>query len=249
MKKFFTKRLRAKTLRSYAINIDGIEITVAHKKIRALRIGINGRNSKVRASAPEKVSEAKVKSFIISKIDWIKKHLVRIESKPPKLQQQILDGEVHYFFGKPYVVGLVELQGRNKIEKNQTLGDSTLIFTIKPNSSLKQREKLLQNFYRKELQIIIPELVEKWETFLKVKSSGFAIRNMKSRWGTCNITTRNITLSLELAKKPIVCLEYVVVHELVHLIERRHNKRFYTIVERCLPDWKERKKLMAGTVD
>jgi predicted metal-dependent hydrolase len=148
------------------------------------------------------------------------------------------DGEIHYLFGKEYVMRIIESQGREGVN----IKDNILRLSVKNNSSTETRERLMENWYRQNLEKNVPELIRKWEPVMKVEVKEFRIRKMKTRWGTCNISKKRIWLSLMLAKRRPALVEYILVHEMVHLLEAGHNKRFYSLMDHFLPQWKELRK-------
>jgi predicted metal-dependent hydrolase len=144
-------------------------------------------------------------------------------------------GESHYFLGRRYRLRVVEHDGPSRVAVGSA---SYLELFVRPSAGEEQREMLLQRWYREQLRLLIPPLLEKWEPVLGVKVAEWGIKRMKTRWGSCNTRARRIWLNLELAKKPPQCLEYIVVHEMMHLLERRHNGRFTTLMDEHLPAWR-----------
>jgi len=226
-----------KLLSSEKIIINEIEIELQRKRMKYLRIRILGSDGQVRVSAPKSVSIEFITSFITSRIPWIKEQQNKIRSKVRPQPLQYISGEHHNFFGKKYLLELAE-QGRTKID----FDSSIITLRIKENSTLKQREKTLENFYRSELKKLIPGYIEKLEPVMNVKVKEFGIKKMKTRWGTCNTRAQRIWINLELAKKPVECLEYIIIHEMTHLLEHSHNKRFFALMDRFMPHWRICKK-------
>ena len=147
----------------------------------------------------------------------------------------MVSGESHYFQGRRYRLRLIKKDGTPKVIRRN---NSTLELQVRPETTANGRERILQQWYRQHLRELIPTLLEKWQTVLGVHVNEFGIKKMKTKWGTCNIEARRIWINLELAKKPVACLEYIVVHELTHLLERNHNERFIAIMDRHLPAWR-----------
>jgi len=146
----------------------------------------------------------------------------------------MVTGESHYFLGRRYRLRVISTKGASKV----VLAKSRLELHVRPEMSVEQREHILQEWYRQELKRLVPPLLEKWQTAVGVEAQGWGVRKMKTRWGSCNPQTRRIWLNLELARKPLLCLEFIIVHELAHLIERKHNEHFIFLMDRWLPQWK-----------
>jgi len=221
------------------IKINNIEIEITKKKIKSLRIKVYP-NQKVKVSAPNRLKYDDIISFIESKMSWIEIHLKTFENRPKKAEIKMIKGENHYFLGKKYELEIVYVKNKHKIIKNE----SKLELHIRENTKTKNRLLVLENCYKSELEKIIPELILKWENIINVKVNEFTIRKTKRIWGSCNINKKKITLSLELAKKDIDLIEYVLVHELVHLLERYHNKNFFRLMDKYLPKWREKKNIL-----
>ena len=229
---------------SKEIEIAGISLSLTQKRIRNLHLRICPPFGEVKVSAPLRYTLLQIKDFIVQKIDWIKEKQIEIRKRkyvapPPPLK--FLSGESHFIFGKKFELKLVEESSKNKV----VLNENFLELHIKNSgkkfgrkiANIEVREKILDNFYRVELKKIIPEFIEKYEQKMQVKVKEFGVKKMKTRWGTCNPKDRRIWLSLALAKKPIGCLEMIITHEMTHLLERRHNKNFYALMTKFMPDW------------
>jgi hypothetical protein len=173
--------------------------------------------------------------FATSKLDWIKRQQTKIAARPLQSEREMVSGEIHYFQGVRHRLDVIEGSGKATVAITNR---RTLELQVRPGTSRRDREAALHRWYRQFLQDQIPDLLAKWEPIVGVKVADCRIRKMKTMWGTCNITARRIWLNLELAKKPPSCLEYIVVHELVHILERRHNARFKGYMDRFLPDWR-----------
>jgi predicted metal-dependent hydrolase len=217
---------------------DGVEIEVARKRIRNFYLRVDGSDGRVRVSAPQAASDDEVWSVIQKRIDWIHSQRARIAASPAPARLRFLSGETHTLFGEPLRLEVVEREGRGgKVVRE---GDA-LVLSIRMRSRFEERERAMREWYRGEIKPVIPELVSRWEPVMGVRVAEWQVKQMKTRWGTCNIGARRIWLNLELARYPVESLEYVVVHEMVHLLERGHNARFYGFMDRFLPDWRERK--------
>ena len=221
------------------INFAGINFDLIQKRIKNLHIRILPPDGRIKVSAPLYVSLDKILKFVSSKIDWIKSTQTKIQNQKFEPKKKFLDKEFHDFFGKKYLLNLEEGTKNLVIFDNQKI-----ILKIKNPSTIKKRQKILDDFYRHELKKLIPSYIKKWEEKMNLSVKEFGIKKMKTRWGTCNIRDKRIWINLELAKKPLECLEYIVVHEMVHLLEKNHSKKFYAYMDRFLPDWKEYKKIL-----
>jgi predicted metal-dependent hydrolase len=220
------------------MEVNGIQIVIERKKIKNMYLRLLPPQGAVHVSAPERMPEEEIRRFILAKYDWVVKQQVRIRQMPEKKELTYESGEEVDCWGKKYVLQVVPSVENAGVS---LLGDH-LILRVKPDSPPEARAKVLNAWYREELTKVIPELLHKWENVIGVKSSVFTIRDMKTRWGTCNIRTCKICFNLQLAKKPKICLEYVVVHELVHLLEGSHNKVFKAYMDQFLPNWRVIKK-------
>ncbi len=189
---------------------------------------------KVKISAPLRMDLDTIRDFAISKISWIRKQQNRLRNQKVELPKEYISGENHCYLGKEYILNTIGHSAPPKVVLN---GKTIEMFT-RPNTSIEKRQKILNEWYRKRLKEIIPDLIVQYEKKMDVNVAEFGVKKMKTRWGTCNIKVKRIWLNLELAKKPIECLEYIIVHEMVHLLERNHNQRFKAFMDKFLPDWK-----------
>ncbi len=222
--------------------IDGLEVQVIRKKIKNTYLRICHQTGQVRLSVPRLLPKAKIDTFIRSKRDWIDKHLEQISQKPKMVSYAYISGELHLFQGHLYELELHLNSLINEVQLDHK--SKRLVMKTKRELSTDQKAKLLKEWYRRQMKQQLPSLINKWEKIIGVQSSDWGVKQMKSRWGTCNTQTKKIWLSLELIKKPTICLEYVLVHELVHLLERKHNKVFYAHMSRYMPDWKSYDKIL-----
>ena len=198
---------------------------------------VSRQDGKVSVSAPLRTKDDIIKRFVASKLDWIDKQVKKFENRKSLIDLEYKQDEIHYVWGKPYSL---EIKYENK--KGVEILDDKLILAIHKDSTIIQREKLLIEWYRKQLKERLPDLVEKWEYIIGVSIESVRVRNMTTRWGTCNTRDKRICFNLQLAKKPLRCLEYVVVHELVHLLEPSHNVVFKNHMDKYLPNWREIKR-------
>ena len=217
------------------IMVGDLEIEVVRKKIKNLNLGLYPPHGQVRMSVPLRADEATIRSFALSKLGWIKKHQAKFALQAKQQPPEFVTGEIHYFGGQPYTLNVIYQPGPPGVAvRNQP----TLDLMVPVGSAAAQREKVLSTWYRQQLKQAIPPLIEKWSPIMGVKVNEWGVKQMKTRWGSCNIKAKRIWLSLELARKSPQCLEYIVVHELVHLLERHHNNRFYAFMDKFLPHWR-----------
>ncbi len=225
-------------MKSEVVNICGVEILFRQKKMHSIRISILPPTGEVRVSAAIRYSQKQVEEFVRSKIDWIKKSQAKIlklrDEGKIKLPLKLVSGEEIEFAGKKFVLEVVKNSAKNLV----TLKSDSLQIWVKSQSNFSQRQKLLDDFYRKNLREIIPPLIKKYEEKMDVRVAEFGIKKMKTRWGTCNVRRRRIWLNLELAKSSAKFLESIVVHEMTHLLEANHSKKFYELMDRFMPDWR-----------
>jgi predicted metal-dependent hydrolase len=217
------------------ITVSGVQVQVFRKGIKNLHLGVYPPHGRVRVAAPLRVSDDAVRLAVIGKLGWIKRQRAKFEAQPRQSAREMVSGESHYFLGKRYRLRVVERDGPAGVELRNK---SKLELHVRPETDAGQRNRILHQWYRQQIKEMIPPLIEKWQAALGVAVAEWGVKKMKTRWGTCNIEARRIWLNLELAKKPVQCLEYIVAHELVHLIERNHNDRFVSILEKHLPHWR-----------
>lgn len=222
--------------------IAGLNIEITRKpKQKNLYIRVNPPDGTVTVSAPIEASDDAIHHFVLRKIPEIMKVRDRMLSQPRQTKREYVSGEACYLWGKPYMLQVVYKGNKYHIEKTP----NKIIMTAPEGASEKSREKALTEWYRSELKRVLPALIKQCEERVGVELNACNIKNMKTRWGSCNIPEKKILLNLQLVKKPVECLEYVIVHELVHLLEKNHSNRFRALVEKNYPNWKEARQLLA----
>ncbi|MDD3174445.1 MAG: SprT family zinc-dependent metalloprotease [Herbinix sp.] len=224
--------------------INGIQIELEKKRIKNMYMRIQPPEGRVRISAPYGMKEENIRSFVLSKLDWIEEQQGKVQQSAIHQELEYVSGEEIYVWGRKLSLQVNE----QELYTSMDISQYHIVLYVKSGSTTKQREKVVSTWYKKALQQEIPSLISKWEMIIGVKSSGFCIRDMKTRWGTCNIRTKKICLNLQLAKKPPKCLEYVIVHELVHLLEKSHNHIFKGYMDKYLPQWRAIKKELNGII-
>lgn len=221
------------------ITLQKLKISTTRKDIKNIHLGVYPPDGKIRASIPLKTSDETLRLFLISKTSWIKKQQEKFLQQERQSKREYVSGESHYLFGNRYRLNVIHTDELPKIKIHKK---TYLNLYVKPNSSFQQKEKLFERFYRLELEKIIPKLLKKWGKKVGVDVNQVKIRKMKTKWGTCDAKKKQILLNLEMAKKPLHCLDYVFVHELVHMIERNHTEIFIELLESAYPKWKKSKQ-------
>lgn len=220
------------------ITIGNIKIDVVCKDIKNAHLAVYPPKGRVRIAAPLKMNEDAIRLFAISKLSWIKRNQRKFEIQERVTPREYKQRESHYFRGRRYLLHIVETEASPKVLlKNKTYID----LYIRPGASTKKRHEIITEWYRAELKKQIPAIIEKWENILNVKVKSWQAKQMKTKWGSCNIAEKRIWINLELAKKPEHCLEYIIVHEMVHLRERHHDDKFLYYMDTYLPNWRKLK--------
>jgi predicted metal-dependent hydrolase len=219
----------------HQITVSGIAVDIVRKPIKNLYLGVYPPNGRVRVAAPLAVSDSAVRLAVIGKLGWIKRQRARFEGQPRQSKREMVNGESHYFMGQRYRLRIVE---QNAPTRFVLRSRKSMDLYVRPGTTAEQRERVLRQWYREKLKELIPPLIQKWQKILGVKVADWGIKKMKTKWGSCNRKVGRIWLNLELAKKPVQCLEYIIVHEMVHLLERHHNERFTALIEGLMPQWR-----------
>ena len=215
------------------IRVRDIDVTVYKKDIKNIHLNVLPPDGAVRVSVPMDVPDEVIRHLIIKKLPWIQRHIKNFQSQPRQSLRQYVSGESHYFKGQRYLMR-VEHAARPKIEIKHK---KYIYFYVPERYTQQQRQNYYENWLRKELRQELKTLIPKWEHIIGVKVNDVRIKKMKTKWGTCNREDRRIWINLELIKKPTKCLEYVIVHELIHLLEKNHNERFRALMSKYLPNW------------
>ena len=221
--------------RMHQITVGSLIIDVVRKNIKNIHLAVYPPDGRVRIATPLNIDDEAVRLFAISKLAWIKKHQVNFNTQERQSEREFVSGESHYSQGNRYLLNVIYDQGNPQVKvRNNTYID----LYIREGSDEAQRKNLMMSWYRQQLKQDIPLLIAKWEQIMNVKVNDWGIKQMKTKWGTCNIQAKRIWLNLELAKKAKHCLEYVVVHEMVHLLERHHGDRFVALMNQFMPNWR-----------
>jgi predicted metal-dependent hydrolase len=232
------------TTEPHTLTVSGVRVAVVRKAIKNLHLGVYPPDGRVRVAAPLAVSDAAVRVAIIGKLAWIKRQRATFAKQPREPAREMVSGESHYYRGRRYRLVVVEGAGPARVERR---GHTALVLRVRPGASAADRERVLLAWYRERLREHAGVLLERWEARLGVAPRTWGIKRMKTKWGSCNPKARSLWLNLELAKKPPACLEYVLVHELVHLLARRHDNRFLALMDRHMPTWRRRRAELNAT--
>ena len=219
----------------HQIEVSDFTIDIERKSIKNMHLSVYPPSGRVRIAVPLNIDDDAVRLFAISKLAWIKKNQRKFENQERQSPRAFAERESHYFEGRRYLLRVTEQDAPPKVViKSKTHID----LYVRQNTSKAQRNTILNEWYRQQLKNQIPVLIEKWEKIIGVSVSDWGVKQMKTKWGTCNIEQKRIWVNLELAKKPTSSLEYIIVHEMIHLLERHHNAYFLAHIDKFLPNWK-----------
>jgi len=219
----------------HQINVEGLVVNVVRKDIKNLHLAVYPPNGRIRVAAPLLVDDEAVRLAVISRLAWIKRQQTKFDEQERESQREYVSGESHYFLGARYLLNVIERDGPGQVVVRNK---KTIDLYVRPRSAAIQRERIMLAWYRAHLRTAIPPLIAKWEEKIGVPVADWGIKQMKTKWGACNIEARHIWINLELAKKSARCLEYIVVHEMAHLLERQHNEKFVSHMNRLMPQWR-----------
>ena len=221
------------------IEVDDLRVEIERKWIRNIYLRVSPTDARIRISAPMLMSERTIRHFVLDEEAWIRQRVRRAGERGCPAPREYVSGELHYYKGRGYRLQVVYRDGPAKVE---LVGDELILLYVREGATKEQREAAMREWYRAEMKALIPMLVARWEAVIGVKARRISIKQMRTRWGSCNHGTHDINFNLELMKKPLRCIEYVVVHELIHIIVRLHNEEFKALLTRYLPDWRETKR-------
>jgi len=219
------------------IRLGEITVDVIRKDIKNIHLSVYPPTGRVRISAPSRIKLETIRLYAVSKLQWIRKQQKKLTSQDRETPRDYISRESHYFMGKRYLLKITETDAKQTV----VLRHREIELIVKKNADLKQKQKLLEDWYRNRLRHIAGSYIAFWEKQMNLKVAEFGIKKMRTKWGSCNREARRIWLNLELAKKPKECLEYIVVHEMVHVIERNHGTRFVELMDQFLPQWRQYK--------
>lgn len=221
------------------LEIDGVRIEIIRKPIKNMYLRVKPSTGDVTVSAPLKLSLKAIQTQLTAKLAWIHTARARAIARKPCLPTPLMmeNGEKHLFLGSSYTL-IIHPNATSK----EIIIEGELMHCFLKSDSHEKRALFLQTWYKQQMQSLLPDLIRKWEPIIGVCVLAWGVKNMKTRWGSCNVVAHRIWLNLRLIQKPLVCLEYVLVHEMVHLLEANHSKRFYALMTRFMPEWKTYQK-------
>lgn len=217
------------------MQLGDIPVDVVLKDIKNVHLSVYPPHGRVRISAPLRMDIETIRVYAISKIDWIRQQREKFQQQERETPREYLERESHYVWGKRYLLSIVENEAPPFVELNHT----RMVLSIRPGTDETKRQEVVEAWYREQIRQAAPALIAQWEARMGVKVERFFVQRMKTRWGSCKHQVGHIRLNTELAKKPKECLEYIIVHEMAHLLEPTHNARFVDIMDRFLPHWKQ----------
>ncbi len=227
------------------IQVCNLNVETIKKDIKNIHLGVYPPNGRVSVAAPLNTTDESIRLLIISKIHWIRKQQLKFNKQVRQTKREYVSGESHYLFGKRYLLNVHSIENKPRIEIKR---NKVIDLYVNYNADSEQKEKLVERFYRTEIKKQIPELVEKWQNIIGVNINEIKIKKMKTKWGTCNAKDKRIWLNLELAKKPLHCMEYVLAHEMTHFLEKNHNNQFKSLINSYFPQWEQYKNELNDTI-
>lgn len=222
------------------IQIGEMAVEVVRKNIKNVHLSVHPPVGRVTISAPIHMKLDAIRVFAVAKVGWIRQQQALMKSQDRETPREIINRESHYVWGERYLMKVIE----GDYSASISLNHKHIIFRVRPAWHEDKKHELLDSWYRAQLAEALPGILQKWEKKIGVRVNGFFVRRMKTKWGSCNPSARTIRLNTDLAKKPRECLEYVVVHELVHLLEPSHNDRFIQLMDRYMPKWQSHRQLL-----
>ena len=222
-------------MRGHYIEVQGTPVEVVRKDIKNLHVGVYPPGGRIRVAAPLHLDDDALRMAVISRLGWIRRKQSEFEQQDRQSQREFVSGESHYFEGRRYRLNMIEDEGRPSV---RLINNTRMALRVRRGADRDTREAVLHQWYRSQLRDRLPALLEKWEPRVGIQVSEVRIKRMKTRWGTCNSEACRIWLNLELIKKSTSCLEFILVREMVHLIERSHNEQFRDLMGRLMPQWR-----------
>lgn len=218
------------------LKVGGLTVSVVRKDIKNLHLGVYPPAGRVRVAAPLLISDEAVRLAVVDKLAWIKLQRSKFEQQPRQSEREMAVGESHYVFGRRYRLRVHNAEGTPRVVIR---GIASLDLFVRPGASQAQRAAVLDRWYREQLKAAVAPMFTQWQAKLGVQARAWGIKRMKTKWGSCNPASLRVWLNSELAKKPVECIEYIVVHELLHLVEPNHGQRFVALMDLHLPRWEQ----------
>ena len=223
---------------SRILDLGGITVEVVYKDIKNVHLSVYPPTGTVRITAPRRTNLQTLRAFAITRLGWIRQQQQRLKAQERQTPREYLDRESHYLWGRRYLLSVQEADAAPRVSCKH----SRILLQVRPGADVETREAVMNQWYREQVRAVAPELIAQWERVMGVKVSRYFVQRMKTRWGSCNPDATTIRLNSELAKKPRECLEYIIVHEMVHLLERNHTERFRGLMDQFLPHWEHSRK-------
>ena len=222
------------------IQLGDIRVDVIRRDIKNVHLSVHPPTGRVRVAAPRRMTLNTVRVFTIAKLPWIKRQQKKLREQERESPREFIDRESHFVWGRRYLLKLVEADRAPSVE----LSHSKMVLSVRPDTGKLRREQIVEEWLRTQMHEAVPPLVKKWQRIMGVQVKNTFIQRMKTKWGSCNHRAGSIRLNTDLARKPRECLEYIVVHEMAHLIEPTHNDRFVALMNRLMPKWRSRRDLL-----
>ncbi|MEM7626081.1 MAG: SprT family zinc-dependent metalloprotease [Planctomycetota bacterium] len=222
------------------LELGEVSVDVVSKDIKNVHLSVHPPTGRVRISAPQRMEIEAIRLYAISKLGWIKEHQQKLQEQERETPREYLERESHYVWGKRYLLSIVEQNTRPTVEREH----QRLVLTVRPDANEASRHTILEDWYREQVRIATAELINAWEDKIEVEVTKVYIQCMKTRWGSCNSQAKTIRLNTDLGRKSPECLEYIVVHEMIHILEPTHNERFQSYMSHFMPDWKHRRQVL-----
>jgi hypothetical protein len=216
------------------LSLGEISVDVVFKDIKNVHLSVHPPTGRVRISAPERMKLDTIRVFAISKLGWIKRQQVTLRGQERETPREYLDRESHYLWGKRYLLQVLEVDSVPLVQVDHR----NMILRVRPGTSDDMKQDIVAQFYRKQIRAAVPTLISRWASIMGVTVDRFYVQQMKTKWGSCNPRARAIRLNTELAKKPKHCLEYIIIHEMAHLLVRHHDDRFTALMDKFIPQWR-----------
>jgi len=215
------------------IAFGNITVDVVLKDIKHIHLSVYPPSGRVRIAAPSRMRLDIIRVFAISKLGWIKQQQEKLQEQERDTPREYLDRESHYLWGKRYLLKVIEGDEAPSV----ALQHSCMLLRVRPGTDARKKRAIVETWYRQQLKKAVPPLIARWEPLLGLKVERFFVQRMKTKWGSCNHRARRIRLNTELAEKPRECLEYIVVHEMTHVLEPTHNARCVALLDQFMPQW------------
>ena len=224
--------------------VGGVKVEVVRKDIKNLHLGVYPPHGRVRIAVPMHIDDEAARLAVVNKLSWLKKQIAAFSRQPRLSDPEVVSGESWYVFGQRYRLLVATTKGKPEVRRPTK---SRLELHVPSRSKKETRLSVLDRWYRKQLRDAAEPLLTSWQSKIGVKVNFWSVKRMKTKWGSCNHETSRIWLNSELAKKPIECLEYIVVHELIHLVEPSHNEDFVKLMDKYLPNWQRISDILNST--